>query len=302
MNHPYNYFDPWWHPYYRRGDLHTLQSVTKTITSIVIGAAAQRGEFPSLDTPVVSFFDTTRVKNVDDRKRRLTIRHLMNMSGGFDWNENLPYADPRNDAVVMEASVDWITFTIDKPMAREPGTMFNYSSGESELLAHIFRRATGVDIEEYAARHLFTPLGITRWFWKRTPAGLVDTEGGLYLEATDLARIWYLFLRGGAWDGRRIVSADWVRASTTPAIKAANRAGAPGYSLKWWLQPDPTDTTRYIWAGSGFGGQLPYAFPELDMVVVFNGWNILPGGRGIQQRRMLERLARAAAPTSRPRN
>jgi CubicO group peptidase (beta-lactamase class C family) len=297
---PYNYFNPWWHPHYRRGDLHTLQSVTKTITSVVIGTAVQRGEFPSLDTPVLSFFDTTKVKNIDDRKRRLTIRHLMNMAGGFDWNENLPYADPRNDAVVMEASYDWVGFTIDKPMAREPGAMFNYSSGETELLAHIFRRATGVDIEEYAARHLFAPIGITRWFWKRTPAGLVDTEGGLYLEATDVARIWHLFARGGAWEGRRIVSADWVRASTTPAIRASNRAGAPGYSLKWWLQPDPRDTTRFVWAGSGFGGQLPYLFPDLDLIVVFNGWNILPGGRGIPQRRMLERLARAVVAPGRP--
>lgn len=288
---PYNYFNPWWHPTYRRGDLHTLQSVTKTITSIVIGTAVTRGDFPSIDTPVLRFFDTTKVKNIDARKRRMTVKHLLTMTGGIDWNENLPYIDPRNNAVVMEASHDWVTYTINLPMGREPGTEFNYSSGETELLAHIFRRATGVDIEEYAARHLFGPLGITRWFWKRTPIGLIDTEGGLYLEAKDLARIWYLFMQDGLWQGQRVISSDWIRQSVTPAVSVGNRPGGAQYGLKWWLYRNPSDTTKLIWAGSGFGGQLPMAFPERDLLVVFNGWNILPGGKGMPLGRIHARLA-----------
>jgi CubicO group peptidase (beta-lactamase class C family) len=290
---PYNYFAAWWHPTYRGGELHTLQSVTKTVTSVVIGTAVTRGEFPSIDTPVLSFFDTTQVRNIDDRKRRLTIRHLLTMTGGFDWNENLPYIDPRNSAVGMEASYDWVDFTINLPMAREPGERFNYSSGESALLAHIFYQATGTDIEAYAARHLFTPLGIREWFWKRSPAGLVDTEGGLYLEAKDLARIWELFVRGGVWHGTRIVSADWVRQSVAPAVAVGAAPNAPRYGLKWWLWPNPADPSRFIWAGSGFGGQLPMAFPERELVVVFNGWNIIPGQARFPQRLMHERLARA---------
>jgi CubicO group peptidase (beta-lactamase class C family) len=290
---PYNYFNPWWHPYYRRGDLHTLQSVTKTITSVVIGTAVTRGEFPSIDSPVLKFFDTTKVANIDDRKRRLHVRHLLTMTGGFDWNENLPYIDPRNNAVAMEASTDWVKYTIDLPMAREPGAQFNYSSGETELLAHIFHQATGVDVEEYAARHLFGPLGIERWYWKRIPSGLADTEGGLYLEARDLAKIWYLFLRGGLWNGKRIVSEEWIKQSVTPAVRADNRPGAPYYGLKWWLRQNPADTTKLVWSGSGFGGQLPMAFPERDLVVVFNGWNILPGDKGLPLGKILERIVKA---------
>lgn len=289
----YNYYHPWWHPTYRRGDLHTLQSVTKTVTSVVIGTAVTRGEFPSLDTRILSFFDTTQVKNIDDRKRRLTIRHLLTMTGGFDWNENVPYVDPNNAAVNMEASYDWVQFTIDRPMAREPGTRFNYSSGESQLLAHIFLQATGVDIEEYAARHLFAPLGIERWFWKRTPAGVVDTEGGLYLEARDLARIWYLFLKNGVWSGTQVVSPEWIRQSVSPAIRVADAPNAPSYGLKWWLYPNPLDSTRFIWSGSGFGGQIPMAVPELDLIVVFNGWNILPGRPALPRARVMERILRA---------
>jgi CubicO group peptidase (beta-lactamase class C family) len=293
LTSPYNYYAPWWHPHYRRGDLHTLQSVTKTITSVVIGTAVTRGEFPSLDTPVLSFFDASKVANVDERKRRMTLRHLLTMTAGLDWNEGLPYADPRNTAVVMEGSYDWVKLAIDRPMSEEPGTRFNYNSGASQLLAHIFRRATQTDIEEYAARHLFAPLGIERWFWKRTPAGLVDTEGGLYLEARDLAKIWYLFMKNGTWEGRRVVSEEWVRSSVTPAIAVGSAPNAARYGLKWWLYRNPTDSTRYVWAGSGFGGQSPIAVPEDDMIIIFNGWNILPGRPGLPLRRTLDRLLAA---------
>lgn len=289
----YNYFNPWWHPFYRRGDLHSLQSVTKTIASVIIGAAVYRGDFPSIDTPILTFFDTTKVANIDDRKRQVTVRHLLTMTGGFDWNESLPYIDPRNNAVAMEASRDWVEYVINRPMARAPGAEFNYSSGETELLAHIFQRATGLDIEEYAARHLFAPLGIKQWFWKRIPTGLIDTEGGLYLEARDLARIWQLFLDGGSWRGTQIVSKEWVEESVKPAVRAGNRAGTPWYGLKWWLYPNPSDTTKLVWTGSGFGGQFPMVVPERNLVIVFNGWNILPGGKNFPRANILARLVAA---------
>jgi CubicO group peptidase (beta-lactamase class C family) len=292
----YNYFNPWWHPYYRRGDLHSLQSVTKTITSVVIGTAITRVEFPSIETPVLSFFDTAAVKNIDDRKRRMTIRHLLTMTDGIDWNESLPYTDPRNTVGPMEAAYDWIAFTIDRPMAAEPGTRWNYNSGASQLLAHIFRRATKTDIEEYAARHLFAPLGIERWYWKRTPAGVVDTEGGLYLEARDLAKIWYLFLRHGSWDGKQVVSPEWVRASVSPAIAVSAQRGAAKYGFKWWLYPHPRDTARFVWGGSGFGGQFPLAFPDEDLIVVFNGWNVLPGRPSLPRARILARIVAGITP------
>ena len=137
---PYNYYNAWWHPYYRRGDLHTLQSVTKTVASIVIGTAVTRGEFPSLDTPVLSFFDATKVANVDDRKRKMTIRHVLTMTAGFDWNEGLPYTDPNNTGTGLEGSADWVKYTIDRPMSEDPGTRWKYNSGASALLAYMMAR------------------------------------------------------------------------------------------------------------------------------------------------------------------
>jgi len=284
---PYNYFNPWWHPYYRRGNLHTMQSVTKTITSIVIGVATARKEFPDLDTPILKFWDAARVGNVDDRKKRITIRHLLTMTAGLDWHEDLPYNDPKNTASLLEASSDWVQFAIDRPMADEPGSLFKYNSGATMLLSYIFTAATGKDIEEYAAQHLFAPLGIDRYYWKRSPMGVADTEGGLYLDPHDLAKIAYLFLKNGVWEGKQIVSQEWVKASITPAIAVAPGA-AVKYGLKWWLFPYGDGTSRMAWAGSGFGGQMPIILADYDLVMVFTGWNILPDKPRFSQRAAID--------------
>lgn len=288
----YNYYNPWWHPFYRRGELHSLQSVTKTITSVLIGVASARKEFPDVSTTVLSFFDTTQVKNIDDRKRKLTIRHLLTMTAGFDWNENLSYSDPRNDCTQMESSFDWIKFVIDKPMAVEPGQSFNYNSGASQLLSYIFRKATGKDIEEYASLYLFSHLGIKQYFWKRIPTGLADTEGGLYLAATDLAKIYYLYLKNGNWNGKQLVTAEWVKASVTPAITVGRTVK---YGYKWWLYEYGNDNQKYAWAGSGFGGQWPIIIPEYDIVAVFTGWNIIGGNPSLRATEAIKRLVNAVS-------
>jgi CubicO group peptidase (beta-lactamase class C family) len=274
LSGPYNYYAAWWHPWYQRGELHTLQSVTKTITSIIFGVARTRGDFPDIDTPVMKFFDESKVANVDDRKRRMTVRHLLTMSAGLDWNEELPYTDPKNTGSQMEASHDWVEYTINRPMAFDPGKKFAYNSGATQILAHVFRVATGMDIEEYAVRHLFTPLGIKQFFWKRSPSGLVDAEGGMYLRPRDLARLWYLFLKNGKWDGKQIVTPAWIKDSLTPHM---DLGPSVKYGLKWWLYPYGKDNSMLAWSGSGFGGQRPLVLPEYDMVVVYTAWNVNPG-------------------------
>ncbi len=268
---PYNYFNPWWHPFLRRGELHTMQSATKSVTSVTIGAALARGEFPSLDTPVLKLFDEARVANVDARKRRMTIRHLLTMTAGLEWREDLPFDDPRNSSHAMESGFDWAGFAIDQPMQHEPGTVFQYSGGVAELLAAVFERATGHDLEEYAATHVFAPLGIDQFYWKRTPSGLVNTEGGLYLRAHDLAKIGLLFSRGGAWNGRRIVRPEWIEESVAPAVTVSSRGLKYGY--QWWLLPYGAES-RLAWVAWGWGGQYLIVVPEHDLVAVFTGWNI----------------------------
>ena len=267
----YNYFDPAWHPYYRGTDLHSMQSVTKTVSSIIVGIAMTRGDFKgTLDTPLLNYFDLSKVKNVDDRKRRITLRHVLTMTTGLDWNEEVAYDDPKNDASLMEAADDWVQYVIDRPMAHEPGKVFNYSSGVTELLAYIFEKETGKDIEQYGAKYLFSPLGMEH-FWKRSPLGVVDTEGGLFLKNSDLAKIGYLYLNGGRWDAQQIVSKDWVQQSVSPLTDSEEDYK---YGFKWWLLPR-TDRQGFVWMARGFGGQRLMVFPEEQMIAVFTGWEIL---------------------------
>src|SRR5436189_5367863 len=266
---PYNYFDPAWHPYYHGTQLHSMQSVSKTVSSVIIGAAMLRGDFKAgLDTPVLKYFDAAKVKNVDERKRRMTLRHVLTMTAGLDWTENVPYDDPRSDSSLMEATDDWVQYVIDKPMAAEPGKVFNYSSGVSELLAHIFLKETGQDIDTYGEKYVFQPLGIEH-SWKRTPLGAVDTEGGRFMRNTDLAKIGYFYLLDGMWDGKQIVSKDWVKQSLTPFIDAEE--GFPPH-VETAIRRCPPKPLAKVW--------IQMVFPEEDLIAVVTAWDILKDPAG----------------------
>jgi hypothetical protein len=283
----YNYFDPDWHPYYHGTDMHTMQSVSKTVTSVIIGVAMTRGDFKAgVDTPVLKYFDVAKVRNVDDRKRRMTLHDVLTMTAGLEWIEDVPYDDPRSDSSLMEATDDWVQYVIDKPMAAEPGKVFNYSSGVTELLAYIFKKETGQDIDDYGEKYLFAPLGI-KHHWKRTYMEVIDTEGGLYLNGSDLAKIGYLYLHQGIWDGKQIASKEWVKESVTPSIKA--EAGLK-YGYKWWLY-QRENSKDYVWMALGFGGQRLMVFPEEGMIVVLTGWDIL--GEGEYGKEIVTRLLTA---------
>jgi len=278
LNHdlhgPYNYFSTEFHPYYKHSDLHTMQSVSKTFTSITMGVAMQRGDFRvDLDVPILRYFDGYKIANLDDRKRRITLRNLLTMSSGLEWHEDLAYDDPKNSADVMEATSDWVQYVIDQKMVSEPGTVFVYSSGGTELLAYIFKKVTGRNVDDYAAEYLFQPLGM-HYFWKHTPLGLPDAEGGLYVASRDLARIGLLFLHGGVWEGKQIVPADWIKQSVAPAISTGR--GGWKYGFQWWLVPYGKAGEKLAWSARGFGGQQLILVPEYDLIVVFTGWDILP--------------------------
>ena len=290
---PYNYFNPWWHPYYRNTMLHSMQSVTKSVVSAMVGIAISREEFPDLNTPVLEFFDEANVENVDGRKRDMTVRDLLTMSDGLLWDENLPYNDPDNSFAVMAKAHNWVQYTLDLPMGSEPGTVFNYNSGATLVLGHIFRLATGTDIEEYAVEHLFTPLGIDDYYWDRTPYGLTDTQEGLYISARSLAKIAQLFLQKGRWQDKQIIPAAWVDESIAPHYPTG-KTGNEAYGYLWWSQPYTfKGKTVRAYFGKGFGGQRPIFLPDLDMVIVLTGWNILPGQPFLHAMKAVERVTAA---------
>ena len=159
-------------------------------------------------------------------------------------------------ATVMEESADGVKTFIDQPMQEEPGARFCSNDGAPQALGYVFGKATGQDVEEYAARYLFAPLGITNWHWKRTP----DTEGGLYLDRHDLAKLMQLFEHDGMWDGQRIVSSDWVKASVTPRVMASEKTGVK-YGYLWWLSRTGRTTPSLALEGRGTEGSSRSCFP-----------------------------------------
>lgn len=276
---PYNYLHPDWHPWWQRRDVHTLQSVTKSVTATLIGIALHRREIASVNAPLLSFFGTYDVTRVDPRLRQATLQDLLTMRSGIEWHETDRPLDETNTTLQLERSDDWIRFTLAQPLDAEPGTKWVYNSGGSQLMSEVIRSATGEQADRYAERHLFGPLGIRDYHWKKTPTGHPDTEGGLYLEAQDLARIGQLYLDDGVWNGRRILSAGWAKEATARHVeRISGNPNAPGYGYQWW---------RYdrrgaeVWAGNGFGGQFLVVIPSLRIVGVVQSWNVFGQVQGV---------------------
>jgi hypothetical protein len=256
--HDYNYLHPDIHPYYRGRDVHSLQSVTKSVAATVLGAAIHNGDIGNVDEPLLSFFEDYDLSAVDGRLFDATLQDLLTMRSGIEWHEQDRPLDETNTTVQLEQSRDWIQFTLDQPMDAAPGEKWAYSSGGSHLMSGVVRVATGRFISEYAEEHLFGPLGIEDYYWKVTPRGYPDTEGGLYLEAEDLARIGLLYLRDGVWEARRILPETWVEAATARQAETGNPQGW-GYGYEGWR----VDTEKVeVWAGLGFGGQYLLVLPD----------------------------------------
>jgi CubicO group peptidase (beta-lactamase class C family) len=291
----YNYLHPSTHPFYQGRDLHSLQSVTKSVASALIGIAIQRGEVENVDAPLLSFFQDYDVSDVDHRLRDATLADLLTMRSGIEWHEQDRPLDATNTTLRLERSADWIQFTLDQPMDAAPGEKWVYSSGGSQLMSGIIRQATGLHADAYAEQHLFGPLGIREYHWKKTPKAYADTEGGLYLEAEQLAKIAYLYLRGGVWDGRRILPPGWAEASVERHVDRVNGAGW-GYGYQWWrLDQAGTD----IWAGLGFGGQFLLIMPQYDLIGVVNSWNLFGGNQSSILPAFIDALRQAAGAEAR---
>jgi CubicO group peptidase (beta-lactamase class C family) len=283
--HEFNYFHPDWHPYFRGRDVHTLQSVTKSIAATVVGIALGRGDIKTTEQPFLEHFGDKDVSRVDPRLRAATIADLLTMRSGIEWHEQDRPLDDTNTTIQLERSRDWIQFTLDQPMDAAPGTKWAYNSGGSALLSGIIRHATGRFIDDYAQEHLFAPLGIEDFHWKKTPTGHPDTEGGLYLSAEGLGRIGELYLGDGMWNGRRILPTGWVKQATARRVR--NVAAGWDYGYQWWIT---AHNGVDVWAGRGFGGQLLLIVPARQTVAVVMAWNVFGGPARNITRPLIEAL------------
>jgi CubicO group peptidase (beta-lactamase class C family) len=245
---------------------HDLRSVTKSVTSLLLGIALERKLIGSIDDPVLGWFPEYADLRTPE-KERISLRHLLTMSAGFEWNENVPASDPRHSEIRMLMSDDQHRYALEQPIVSPPGQVWNYNSGGSALLGAVVGKAAGNTLDEVAREFLLGPLGITDFAWTRKADSGIPEVGGLRLRARDQARIGQLVLAGGNWNGRQIVSRQWIEESTAAHI------GPPGmiyfYGYQWWQGRSLLNGREVPWvAAIGNGGQRIIIVPALDLVVV----------------------------------
>jgi CubicO group peptidase (beta-lactamase class C family) len=249
------FLDAYFYPY-DGSNYHDLASVTKTFMTTLIGIASDQGQL-DLDQPMLSFFPDRTIANVDDRKEHITVRHLASMANGF---ESGCMKGDRATISAMQANADWVQGALDREMVREPGTLFCYDSPGMHLLSAILQEATGMTALDFARANLFEPLGIEDVYWPTDPQGYTFGCGDMCLHPHDAAKIGYLWLNDGVWEGQQIVSAAWVKDSVT----AQNRAGGDDYGYGWWVSEEE-------YYASGRGGQKIIVLPSLNLIVVETG-------------------------------
>jgi CubicO group peptidase (beta-lactamase class C family) len=189
------------------------------------------------------------------------------MTAGLQWDEKShPYSDPRNDWRQASQRDDPVQFVLERPVVHPPGTHFEYNGGLSILLAYLLERETGRHVDELAAELLFRPLGIADVRWDRLPGGITDTDGGLHLRPRDLARIGQLVLAGGTWQGRRVVSREWLERATRSQV---SNPDGPDYGYQWWCGDfHHHGKADAAFLASGHGGQALFGLPGRGAVVV----------------------------------
>ena len=249
---------------FRVGERHVLNSATKGVIGTLVGMAAQQGLLDP-EQRVLEIFSDRTIANVDDDKRAITIKHLLDMTSGFAWTE--PLTGAPETAIEMFHSPDRIQFVLDRPMATPPGATFNYNSGNSHLLSAILTKKTGLNSLVFAQQQLFGPLGIADVEWESDQQGTPLGGRGLHLQPRDMAKIGYLYLRNGSWDGHQMLAPAWIEQirNATIDMRMFGRSEIY-YANQSWTVPG-----RGAYMSVGFHSQIILVVPGPDLVVVITG-------------------------------
>ena len=254
---------------YTYDSIHDLRSVNKSIKAILMGIAIDKGYIDSEDDLISKYLKSpVPKKNLDPRKEKITIKHLLTMSTGLECNDWDKKSKGQEDRVYKKK--DWLQYTLDLPMAREPGEESLYCSMGTVLAAEIIEQASGMSLVDFTNKYLFGPLGITNIQRGHTTTNkeIISSGKRLYMTPRDMAKIGKLILQKGNWDGQQIVSESWI----TTATAVHTQITGIDYGYLWWqfpfvVQGKRTDATL----ATGNGGQYIMVFPEQDMVIVFTG-------------------------------
>ena len=260
VRHGYMVADAYVHPW-TQDVKHNVYSCTKSIVSALIGVAIEEGLIGGVNEPILDLFPDRSVAYLDTDKRKMNLEHVLTMSAGLECRDSYLYN--WRGLEQMRDSEDWVQFVLDLPMAEEPGSRFEYCNGASYLLSAIIQNATSMTALEYAQERLFGPLGIADVEWPSSSEGITIGYSQLHLRPHDMAKIGYLYLNGGQWNGQQVVPAAWVETSTRERISADTLQD--GYGYQWWIDIAGT------YMALGYGGQYILVVPEEDMVVVTTG-------------------------------
>ena len=283
-----------------RGTLHPIYSVTKSVTSLLLGVSLQSDFENALRKPIYSFFPD-RNPNRDKRTKNVTLEHILTMTAGYLWNEaDVPYTFSMNDDTVMHAQPDPVGYVLSKPLRDLPGERWNYSGGMAMVIAEIIDQATPMSFLDYADEVLFNPLGISnfRWEGQWSSNTLVNAGWGLHMTARDLAKLGSLILNRGKWHDTQLVSRQWIELSTRRLredVDSWDAGGIYGYGLQWWhgtfeAKGDSFET----FSARGWGGQRVFVVPEKDLAVTVFASNFK--GDWIMSEKILKRIIAADAP------
>ncbi len=264
--------------------LHDIKSVTKSITSTCIGIAVNTGFIESVNQSIFDYLPDYQFLNTDG-KGTITIEHLLTMTSGLAWDEwSAPLSSPANDIIGLWFQCDdQIACILERPLIDEPGTNFTYSGGNMIVLGEIIRNATDLAIDEFSGKYLFAPLEVDSFYWSlKYNNGVIETAGSLEITPRSMAKIGATFLNKGNWNGKQIISEQWVEKSAIsyPGNHGINipgvASGKNGYSYSWWIKPyNKSGKEINMFSAGGWGGQEIMVIPELNTVIVFTGGNYL---------------------------
>jgi CubicO group peptidase (beta-lactamase class C family) len=266
IRHGYIVLEAYFYPYDGR-TLHSWASVTKSITSTLVGLAIDHEYIKGTGQRVIDFFP--EYGNVlPDAKKSIAVEHLLTMTAGLDCG----YRPGEIEALEMQRSEDFVAAVFNLPMRTKPGSEFSYCSGATHLLSAVLTRATGVSALDFGRLLLFEPLGIRDVIWPADPQGITYGWTDLRMHPRDMAKIGYLYLHEGRWRGWQILSPGWVRQSANRRVNVPK--GDADYGYGWWIGPR---NLIGMYTAAGRGGQRVLVWPGADLVVVVNGAGLDPG-------------------------